>query len=84
MYKIGVLFLCKCVCYLINYINVSKVILMATWWLEKIGKYWQFQDLNQSNVDHLNNASREASRHFRNKKKEYLKGKIMNLKLTLR
>jgi len=26
-------------------------------------------------VDHLNNVRREASRHFRNKKKEYLKAK---------
>jgi len=31
------------------------------------------QDPNQSNVDNLNNVTREASRHFRNKKKEYLK-----------
>jgi len=34
------------------------------------------QDPNQSNVDNLNNARCEASRHFRNKKKEYLKTKI--------
>ena len=34
------------------------------------------QDPNQSNVDNLNNWIREASRHFRNKKKEYLKAKI--------
>jgi len=27
-------------------------------------------------VDNLNNVRREASRHFRNKKKEYLKDKI--------
>ena len=31
------------------------------------------QDPNQSNVDNRNNVRREASRHFRNKKKEYLK-----------
>jgi hypothetical protein len=30
------------------------------------------QDPKQSNVDNLNNVRREASRHFRNKKKEYL------------
>ena len=30
------------------------------------------QDPNQSNVDNLNNVRREASRHFRNKKKKYL------------
>ena len=34
------------------------------------------QDPNQSNVDSLNNVSSEASRHFRNKKKECLKAKI--------
>jgi len=33
------------------------------------------QDSNQSNVDHLNNVRPEANRHFRNKKKEYLKVK---------
>jgi hypothetical protein len=37
------------------------------------------QDPNQSNVDNLNNARRDASRHFRNKKKEYLKAKIEEL-----
>jgi hypothetical protein len=37
------------------------------------------QDLNQSIVDHLNNVRWEASKHFRNKKKEYLKAKIYEL-----
>jgi len=37
------------------------------------------QNPNQSNVGNLNNASREASRHFRNKKKEYLKVKVNEL-----
>ena len=31
---------------------------------------------NQRNLDNLNIVRREASRYFRNKKKEYLKGKI--------
>jgi len=31
---------------------------------------------NQSNVDNLNKVRREASRHFRNKKKEYVEAKI--------
>ena len=31
------------------------------------------------NVDNLNSERREASRHFRNKKKEYRKGKIDEL-----
>jgi len=37
------------------------------------------QDPSQSNVDNLNNVRCEASRHFRNKKKEYLKAKIEKL-----
>jgi len=39
------------------------------------------QDPNQSNVDNLNNVRREASRHFRNKRKEYMKA---NLELRVR
>ena len=34
------------------------------------------QDPNQSIVENLNNVGHEANRHFRNKKKEYLKAKI--------
>jgi len=37
------------------------------------------QDPNQNNVDNLNNVRREASINFRNKKKEYLKHKIVEL-----
>jgi hypothetical protein len=37
------------------------------------------QNPNQSNADNLNNVRREACRHFRNKKKEYLKAKINEL-----
>ena len=37
------------------------------------------QDPSQSNVDNLNNVRHEASRHFRNKKKEYQKAKIDEL-----
>ena len=39
----------------------------------------QLQDPTQSNVDNLNNVRHAASRHFRNKKKEYLKVKIHEL-----
>ena len=39
----------------------------------------QLQNPNQSSVDNLNNARCEASRHFRNKKKEYLTAKIDEL-----
>jgi len=37
------------------------------------------QDPSQSNVDTLNKVRRGASRHFRNKRKAYLKGKIEEL-----
>jgi len=37
------------------------------------------QDPSHSNVDDLNNVRYEASRHFRNKNKEYLKAKINKL-----
>jgi hypothetical protein len=37
------------------------------------------QNSNQSNIDNLNNVRREAGRHFRNKKKEYLKVKVNEL-----
>jgi hypothetical protein len=39
-------------------------------------------DPNQCNVDNLNNARHEASRHFRNNRREYLKPKLMNLNLN--
>jgi hypothetical protein len=34
---------------------------------------------NRSNVDNTNNVRWEASRHFRNKKKKYVKAKIDEL-----
>jgi len=37
------------------------------------------QDPSQSNVDNLNNVRRDDSRHFGEKKKEYLKAKIEEL-----
>ena len=37
------------------------------------------QDPSQSNVDNLKNERREASRHFRNKMKAYLKAEIEEL-----
>jgi len=36
-------------------------------------------DPNQSNIDNLNKVRREASRHYRNKKNEYLNAKIEEL-----
>jgi hypothetical protein len=49
----------------------------------KQAKMLWLQNPNQSNVAKLCNVSHEeASRHFRSKKKEYLKLKLMELKQT--
>ena len=45
----------------------------------KRAKLQWIQDPRQSNVDILNNIRREDSRHFRNKKKAYLRDKIEEL-----
>ena len=42
------------------------------------------KDPSQSSVDHLNNVRREASSHFRNKKKAYLKATTEEIELTVR
>jgi len=46
---------------------------------KKQAKMQWIQDPNRRNVDNLNNIRRDASRHFRNKKKAYLKAKIEEL-----
>jgi len=40
------------------------------------------QDLYKSNIDNLNNVRREASRHFRNTNKKYLKARIEELEIN--
>jgi len=45
----------------------------------KHAKMHWIHDPNQSNVDNINHVGRDARRHFRNKKKEYLKAKIEEL-----
>jgi hypothetical protein len=45
----------------------------------KEAKMQQLQESNQSSVENLNNVRREASTHFRNKNKEYLKARIDEL-----
>jgi len=45
----------------------------------KRAKIQWMQDPSQSNIENLNNVRRDASRHFRNKKKAYLKAKIEEL-----
>jgi hypothetical protein len=40
------------------------------------------QDPSILNEGNLHNVKREASRHFRNKKREYLKGKINEIDLN--
>jgi len=51
---------------------------------KKVAKMQWLQDPNQSNIDNLNNVRREASRHFRNKKNEYLKDKFDELETNIR
>jgi hypothetical protein len=45
----------------------------------KQAKLQWLQDPSEINGDNLNNVRREAIRHFRNKKREYLKDKINEL-----
>jgi glycosidase len=45
----------------------------------KQAKMQWIQYPNQSNADNLNNVRRDVSRHFRNKKKAYLKAKFEEL-----
>jgi hypothetical protein len=45
----------------------------------KQAKLQWLQDPSEINGDNLNNVRREASRHFRNKKREYLNDKINEL-----
>jgi len=45
----------------------------------KRAKMQWVQDPCQSNVDNLNNVRREVSKHFRNKKKAYMRAKIAEL-----
>ena len=45
----------------------------------KQAKIQWMQDQSQSNIENLNNVRRDASRHFRNKKKAYLKAKTEEL-----
>ena len=40
------------------------------------------QHPSQSNADNLNNVRRDASRHFRNKKKVYLRTKIEEMEIN--
>jgi len=48
----------------------------------KLVKVLWLQDPNQSVVYNLNSVRHEASRHFRNKKKEYQKAKIDELEIN--
>ena len=45
----------------------------------KQAKMQWVQDPSQSNIDNLNNVRREDSRHFKNKRKGYLKAEIEEL-----
>jgi hypothetical protein len=48
----------------------------------KQAKLQWLHDPNEINGDSLNNVGRETSRHFRNKKRECLKGKINELAMN--
>jgi hypothetical protein len=48
----------------------------------KRAKLKLLQDLSEVNEDNLRNVRREASRHFRNKEREYLKAKINETELN--
>jgi hypothetical protein len=50
----------------------------------KQAKLQRLQDPSEINGDNLNNIRHEASRYFRNKKREYLKDKINELERTVR
>jgi hypothetical protein len=50
----------------------------------KQAKMQWIQDPSQSNLDNLNNVRRDASRHFRNKRRHISKLKLRNCKLTVR
>jgi hypothetical protein len=50
----------------------------------KQAKIQWLQNPNQNNGDNLHNVRHEASRHLKNKKKEYLKAKINEIEKTVR
>jgi hypothetical protein len=50
----------------------------------KQAKLQWLQNPSQINGDNLQNLRRETSRIFRNKKRKYLKGKLMNWKLIIK
>ena len=50
----------------------------------KWAKMQWVEDPSQSNVDNLNTVRRDISRHFRNKKKAYLRAKIEELETNCR
>jgi hypothetical protein len=53
--------------------------MFRTFGQRKPAKMQWVQDPNQSYIDILNKVRHEASKHFRNKKKQYLKDKIDNI-----
>jgi len=50
----------------------------------KQAKMQWIQDPSRSNVNNLNNVRRNASRHFRNKQKAYLKAKFEELETNIK
>ena len=60
------------------FVNVVKIPCCET---DAVPLLWiyDFSLPSRSNVDNLNNIRRDTSRHFRNKKKSYLRDKIEEL-----
>jgi len=53
---------------------------IQNFWIKKAYTVYRIPD--QINADYLNSVRHEISAHFRNKKSENLKGKIISLKQT--
>ena len=74
--------LVRFVCYVCKLFQVRICvffIVVTTTVQRKRAKMQWVQNPCQSNVDNLNSVRREVSRHFRNKKKEYLRAKFEEL-----
>jgi hypothetical protein len=70
------------------FIDFTKYVVFEPWFDEgcvgfldqrKQARMQWIQDPSLRNVDNLNNVRRDAGRHFRNKRKAYLKAKIEEL-----
>jgi len=65
---------------IVNFATLKNLVVKRCAFLDqrKHAKMHWVHDPNQSNVGNINHVGRDARRHFRNKKKEYLKVKLRN------